>query len=425
MSFQPGQKVTLTGLSRAELNGQTGTVSSFDAAKGRFNVILVGGQTMAIKPANLQAAAAGAGGGMFGGAGAAGGPQMAQAQAQAEQMLRKLQAELGKYVPEGMSIQSVLVIFAVLAVAAWMILGFLRAVLLVALVVATLRLGLPAYQAGGGGRAGATAAVKAMGQAVSGRLQSASGGKVSLSWWQGLLLATVVFLVLWQPFGPATAGVAGGGGGGGGGAADMPPGMDESYMGSGGDDDAVEDDDDDLDIDDYTGGGSSSGGGGGSLSAAVRDSMAELVDKAYQAGWDDAGSDETLDFGASKKAVMQEIEGMAAAAVAGAAEEGSSSGSSGGRRRKPRRTSSNFGSSSGSPPPMPPPRARGGGGMNMFSFIPIVFIGKQLYDLGAVPGQGFNFQLMVTRVQDPNVMPRWRLAILGFFVLRTFGLSPF
>ena len=56
-SFHPGQTVTLAGLSKADLNGNTGTVVGFDASKGRFNVTLSdGGTTIAIKPVNLRRA---------------------------------------------------------------------------------------------------------------------------------------------------------------------------------------------------------------------------------------------------------------------------------------------------------------------------------------------------------------------------------
>ena len=50
-----GKRVIIFGTSRADLNGQKGSASTFDAAKGRYGVLLdKTGKSFAIKPENLQ-----------------------------------------------------------------------------------------------------------------------------------------------------------------------------------------------------------------------------------------------------------------------------------------------------------------------------------------------------------------------------------
>eukprot|EP00966_Prymnesium_polylepis_P214095 4958718-Prymnesium_polylepis.2 len=59
-----GRRVTIEGIqAKPELNGLTGTAVSFDDAKGRYNVKLDQGETVAIKPANLRAQPEGGAGG--------------------------------------------------------------------------------------------------------------------------------------------------------------------------------------------------------------------------------------------------------------------------------------------------------------------------------------------------------------------------
>ena len=52
--FRSGDRVTVTGTSRDELNGQSGTVKDYDAAKERFNVTLANGNVIALRTRNLQ-----------------------------------------------------------------------------------------------------------------------------------------------------------------------------------------------------------------------------------------------------------------------------------------------------------------------------------------------------------------------------------
>lgn len=55
---QIGSKVAIQGLTGApELNGKQGTVKSWDADKGRWNVLMPGGDIKALKPENLKAKA--------------------------------------------------------------------------------------------------------------------------------------------------------------------------------------------------------------------------------------------------------------------------------------------------------------------------------------------------------------------------------
>lgn len=51
-----GKEVTVQGLSAAHMNGQQGTVQSFNPANGRFNVLLTSSQTVALKRENLVVA---------------------------------------------------------------------------------------------------------------------------------------------------------------------------------------------------------------------------------------------------------------------------------------------------------------------------------------------------------------------------------
>ena len=49
-----GKRVVVEGLaSKPELNGNKGTATSFDHAKGRYNVKMDAGGIMALKPANV------------------------------------------------------------------------------------------------------------------------------------------------------------------------------------------------------------------------------------------------------------------------------------------------------------------------------------------------------------------------------------
>ena len=49
-----GQVVSLVGLQAADLNGQIGTVVGWDRAAVRYEVILVGGRGMRVRPTNLE-----------------------------------------------------------------------------------------------------------------------------------------------------------------------------------------------------------------------------------------------------------------------------------------------------------------------------------------------------------------------------------
>ena len=54
-SLKAGDRVTVAGTSRDDLNGQCGTVKSFDASKERFNVNLDTGRVLALRGVNLVA----------------------------------------------------------------------------------------------------------------------------------------------------------------------------------------------------------------------------------------------------------------------------------------------------------------------------------------------------------------------------------
>ena len=54
-SLKTGDRITVAGTSRDDLNGQCGTVKSFDASKERFNVNLDTGRVLALRGANLVA----------------------------------------------------------------------------------------------------------------------------------------------------------------------------------------------------------------------------------------------------------------------------------------------------------------------------------------------------------------------------------
>ena len=53
MSPYVGKRVVVDGLSREELNGKKGLAVSFDDDKGRYNVKLDSGATIALKPSTV------------------------------------------------------------------------------------------------------------------------------------------------------------------------------------------------------------------------------------------------------------------------------------------------------------------------------------------------------------------------------------
>ena len=52
--FRSGDRVTVTGTSRDELNGQSGTLQDFDAAKERNNVTFDNGKVLSLRTCNLK-----------------------------------------------------------------------------------------------------------------------------------------------------------------------------------------------------------------------------------------------------------------------------------------------------------------------------------------------------------------------------------
>jgi hypothetical protein len=52
--LQRGDRVTVTGTSRDDLNGQNGTVKDYDAVIERFHVNLDNGQVLALRNRNLK-----------------------------------------------------------------------------------------------------------------------------------------------------------------------------------------------------------------------------------------------------------------------------------------------------------------------------------------------------------------------------------
>jgi hypothetical protein len=52
--FRSGDRVTVTGTSRDDLNGQNGTVKDYDAVKERFNINLDNGLVLALRNRNLE-----------------------------------------------------------------------------------------------------------------------------------------------------------------------------------------------------------------------------------------------------------------------------------------------------------------------------------------------------------------------------------
>ena len=58
--FAANERVTVVNTSRDDLNGQLGTIDSYDGDKDRFNVCMDSGQVMALKAVNLQKGSAAA-----------------------------------------------------------------------------------------------------------------------------------------------------------------------------------------------------------------------------------------------------------------------------------------------------------------------------------------------------------------------------
>ena len=54
LSLKRGDRVTVKGTSRDDLNGQSGTVKDYDAITDRFHVTLDNGQVLALRGRNLQ-----------------------------------------------------------------------------------------------------------------------------------------------------------------------------------------------------------------------------------------------------------------------------------------------------------------------------------------------------------------------------------
>eukprot|EP00629_Pelagomonadales_sp_RCC1024_P006389 CAMPEP_0119289058 /NCGR_PEP_ID=MMETSP1329-20130426/38351_1 /TAXON_ID=114041 /ORGANISM="Genus nov. species nov., Strain RCC1024" /LENGTH=243 /DNA_ID=CAMNT_0007289843 /DNA_START=46 /DNA_END=773 /DNA_ORIENTATION=+ len=155
-----GQRVEVTGTSRADLNGSKGLAVSFDDGKGRYCVKMSSGLAVYLKPANLLPSKA---------------PEfppknLADAKELAAEYYGEAMAQLAPLLPPGLAPRDALT--ALLGFAfLWKAAGALRAVAVAACAVAFLFGGaIDAYKAAGGGGPG----VKAGADAASGFVAAAA-----------------------------------------------------------------------------------------------------------------------------------------------------------------------------------------------------------------------------------------------------------
>ena len=117
-----GCRVQVLGTSKAELNGKHGRATGFNSERGRYTVVLDNGETIALKPSNVDRLPGGeddggaASGGMPGvdrlfQSMGLGGPQLAQAQAQ----LAEVQRMLKGFLPPGVDLSHAAAGLAVLS----------------------------------------------------------------------------------------------------------------------------------------------------------------------------------------------------------------------------------------------------------------------------------------------------------------------
>ena len=407
MSLEQGCRVQVIGTSRADLNGQVGTVqhSSHNANpdKERWQVLVDStGATVALKPANLKIVAgsgtgAGGGGGMPGMGGMGGmpgmsGPQMAQAQAQAMKMYGDFQAAAAQLLPPGVSLKVGLGIAAFLAVFTVFTLGFMRGVIVLSVLGGGVATFVPAYR-----RAGVGAGRTAVEGGCSRFLGAATGGRVQVTGWKALLavvaFAALVFVLL-SPGGLRGAMAGTGAAGGGDAAGDAVEGDLPFYNDGDGDDD---DDDDDLGLGDDA----AAAADGKKAAAAYTATVSAAMDAAYKAGFDAATKGD--EFGAGKP--------PAPAAPAGTGHAGSAK--KGGRtkrrgrkgRRKP--TPVNLDGGFAAPPPAAGARGgfggMGGGGMGgIGGMMSMAIIGQTVYALGQGGGGAWSPSAAMRNVRDPN-----------------------
>lgn len=195
MSFAAGQSVTVTGLrSKSELNGESGTVQSFDASSGRYTV-LVNSKQIKIRPANLLAA---------GGSGGASGGYYAQAQSTAQRLMQSygpLLRQIQQHLPGGVSLQTASSVVLLLIFALFYFFGFLRTLVLCAAIGGALVVGFPSFSNTGGGRNGLAAAGAAVGNRISQKVLSVTGRTVS--WKVSLAGCAVLLFITFNMLGPS------------------------------------------------------------------------------------------------------------------------------------------------------------------------------------------------------------------------------
>ena len=379
-AMNPGAKVRIQGLrSRGDLNGKEATVRNA-TMNGRFVVLVQGtGEQISLKPGNMQllAAAPPAGGG---GGGASGSPFSAERIAEIQRQVQQFVSQIQSMVPPGTNPTIVLGAGAVLLGLFAFTFGLMTTALLVSVLVFAARHGADSFRAAGGGKEGAKAAANAIGAKVSSKVRSVTG--FNLSPMQALGLVAVILLLVLR----ITSSV-----GSGGVASPKQRGQGNSFdpfSSTVGVDDELEEED-----------------------PLIFDSGPTYewkdMELAYKAGYDDAIDNE--------KSFQESLTGLKKKQ-----EETRQKKKKKKKKRQRRRPAMDDYDD------MPPPSSYGsgssggGGGFGIMKIFTLGIIGKTVYDLGNGPA-GWNQQTFLMNLQ---AMPKWRLALNAFLVLRLIGMSP-
>ena len=355
MSFPLNSKATITGTSRADLNGQEVIVGNL--ANGRYTVVLPNGTSIKLKPERLSALAS---------TGAIPGlpaplqklfnnPALQQYLTQITGALEQLNTMFPGYSPQMIIGGLLLTFFAV-----GFLLGFMRASLLVSIGIMFFKFGMPAYTQKGGGTSGMQAAAGAVGGTVGTKIKQVTGFTVSAN--QALLGLGVVLFLLFRLSAPAAAA-----------AAVYRP---SSSRGTGGEEDLDEEDE-------------------------------ELFGVARQLyTWDDVTTAYTTGYNDVEK--KKELT------------EGLNDFTTNNKKKEARAKRAEY---SSAPPPMGGARttAAASSGWGMGQYFTLFMIGNTVYSLGKTSSGGFDPSLVMVGLQT---MPKWRLGLNAFLILRLFGLSP-
>jgi hypothetical protein len=361
-ALNPGARVRIAGLkSRADLNGKQAVVKN-GTMNGRFVCTVDGtSEQISLKPANLELLASAPAPGQ-GWAGRA-----AEVQRQVQETLDRVQAML----PPGTNPTVVLGGAALLVGLFAFMFGLVRTALLVSVLIFAVRNGADDFKTGG-----AKAAANAIGTKVSRKVLSVTG--FTLAPMQALGLVVVVLLLLMR--------ITGGGGGGG-----TPPSDRSSPRGY----DSTVGVDDEIDDEDP-------------LIFGMNNPTYswDEMEAAYKAGFEDANNEDTT-FETSLPAMKKKASKKAKK-----------------KKKKRRRAmgedddfgmpSSYGGGGSGGG------GGGGGGGFGMMQIFTLGMIGKTVYDLGNTAA-GWDQSTFLMNLQT---MPKWRLALNAFLILRLVGMSP-